>query len=157
VYLGGSVRAGFEVSKRTDEVELRLDTLKYPPVERDVAERAVELAACTGGALGCPPALGHVGHCDIDALTAALVAYTDQKNPFDLRSALEGRGACHLEIDRDTTSKRIFALAARLHEVHLVPLGGLSATRPGPTLTELPRVRRAVAAGIGRIRVVGAP
>ena len=83
--------------------------------------------------------------------------YLEQGNPFDLRAALKDDRACHVEVSRDLTSRRIFGIVAVPGDVVLIPLGSSKVPRAPKSISSLPRVRRAVATGLTSVRVTVSP
>jgi len=155
LFLSGSVRTRFELTARDGDVARRLEALGVHVADRDVAARALELAAQVGE--GRPPASRPGPPCERDALARGLERYAELDNPFELRAALELSRGCRVEVDRDVGGGRVWLLAAGVHEVDLiavaVPLTGLRA----PRLTSLADVRRVIAAGAARVVVGGRP
>jgi hypothetical protein len=125
-----------------------------PKADKPASEPKAEAPA----AQACPPFPADVASkCDVDKLLASVELYLDQNNPFDLRAALQGDRACHVEVSRDASSRRVWALIARPGDVAMIPLGSHPVPRAPKPLSALPRVRRAIATGLTSVRVTVAP
>ncbi|MDI1479775.1 poly-gamma-glutamate biosynthesis protein PgsC/CapC [Polyangium sp. y55x31] len=184
VYMSGEMRSAMSAVESDGILTPRLGRLGVDLGSEDVASRAFELIACKAEAPApkatkktegkkkdaedaapaeapksrCPSfAADAASRCDVDARLQSFELYLDQNNPFDLRAAIKGDRACHVEVVRDAVSRRIWALVAEPGQVVLVPLGTSRVPRAPKPLTSVVRVRRAVATGLTSIRVTESP
>jgi hypothetical protein len=167
VYLSGSLRAAFAEGDVDGITEARLSRIGMEVPTKDVAARAMEIAACpapypgqkptSGTNPSCPAFPQTVSRCDIDKRLGAFRLYLEQKNPYDLRAAVKEERNCVVEVDRDASTRRIWVLVARPGEVAMIPLGNAAALRPSRTLSSFSRIRRAVNVGLTGVRVTHQP
>ena len=133
----------------------RLERLGHEVPVRSAARRALVLAGCGDSptAAECP---SPVADCRPEVVVASLVSYTRSSNPYALRAALEGH-SCHVEVVRDTTSDRVWAIVSQFGDVWIVPLRVGPLADSGAVLADLGEIERALALGLGVIRVGGRP
>ena len=158
VYIAGPARVGFDLltSERDERIARTLTAHgdAVPPL--DVAGRALTLASCRSREDACWPERSARAACEPDRSWDLLATYADLGYPADLEAARSSRGGCWLEVIRDDTTGRVWALLARPGEARLVPLASPLARRPAIDVEDADAAHRIVRAGVSRVIVKGA-